>query len=215
MVDGLHDPVLGPAHEVSGGPPRARRRRRSPARRVGHRRRRGRAGRRAGRTRSGAPWRTPRHGTRWPGTAASSLPFWRPPEARGEVRPHLLERVELAVVVLHRVHVVVGAAADEIEPRPVPRRPRQRLPHRSAPSPIQQDPPGGRHRGRRARHRVDPASRAGARAVQGARRGRMSSGMSPRRGLPWSRSERMGSPMPQSAPTAGSSQASPSSSEGS
>ena len=35
------------------------------------------------------------------------------PRSRGEVRPHLLERVELPVVVLHRVHVVVGASAHE------------------------------------------------------------------------------------------------------
>ena len=75
--------------------------------------------------------------------------------------------------------------------------------------------PVSRRRGVEQDVRGARAAGAAPEHAQEARRGRMSSGMSSRRGLLWSRLERMGSVTPQSAPTAGSSQASPCSSESS
>ena len=127
------------------------------------------------------------------------------------VLAHLLQRVQLPVVVLDRVHVVGAAACqdgrdeardDQDSEDPTDQhRPlfnRTRRVRRTAPSPCACASFPGRPGGRRA---YMP------------RRGRMSSGMSPRRGLLWSRADRMGDVRPQSAPTSGSSQASPSSSE--
>ena len=136
------------------------------------------------------------------------------------MRPHLLESVQLPVVVLDRVFVVVGAAAEEggrehphddqdgdyptYQHRPIFNRIAE--PQNTAVT--------APDRGDHERPQCDQGYPRPA-PPQRASRGLMSSGMSLRRGLLWSRPERIGSGTPQSAPTAGSSQANPSSSSGS
>ena len=129
----------------------------------------------------------------------------------------LLERVQLAVVVLHGMDVIVGA-------------PGQQDGGKDAQHDDDNDQPTDQHRplfnrisGALNTAPREPSAEGMAQNVEATaaggyeedRRGRMSSGMSSRPGLLWSRFERIGSVTPQSAPTAGSSQARPSSSEAS
>jgi hypothetical protein len=131
---------------------------------------------------------------------------------------HLREGVELPVVVLHRVHVVVRSAAQEDG------RGQSHQDDDTGYLTDQHQPIFNRiGRGKsaaasRSRSRLKPETEPGPvvpAPSQRARRGRMSSGMSLRSGLAWSRVDRMGSLTPQSAPTAGSFQARPNSSAGS
>ncbi len=218
VVDGVDDPVFVPRHEGLGGRLGVGVVERHGLGRIGH-------GRRRDRRHNGSPGlgephgRRPRDAERAGGIrhAVGAVLL-----AAGRVRPDLLERVQLAVVVLHGMHVVAGAPEQEHDRGDAQHdhdtdEPSDHHPYSTGSAGAQHRGPTGGNSGRdRGGPRPPAAPASGPRArPQEARRGRMSPGMSLRRGLLWSRVERMGSVIPQSAPTAGSSQANPSSSAGS
>ena len=114
VVDGVHDPVLGAGHERRGhaaasGPASSKA---TGSAGFGT----GGGGTGGTTTLPGSVRRTvdePETRKALAGNGASPLPLLR--AAGRRVGPDLLERVQLAVVALHGVHVVVGAAAEDHE----------------------------------------------------------------------------------------------------